>query len=63
MKMILDTVEYSSKPSGREIGAINNRIIQYPSVDLDAAEMAEEVTKGKTFIPATFKSIDGSIKR
>ncbi|MBT2697029.1 hypothetical protein J7E79_06340 [Bacillus sp. ISL-40] len=63
MKIILDTVEYSSKPSGREIGLINNRIIQCNPVEIEAAKLGEEVIKGKTFIPATFKSIDGSIKR
>jgi hypothetical protein len=63
MEIILDTVEYSSKPCGSEIGAINNRIIQSPPVDISVAEMAEEVAKGKTFIPATFKPINGSIKR
>ncbi|MDM5226079.1 hypothetical protein QUF73_07630 [Cytobacillus sp. NJ13] len=63
MKIILDTVEYSSKPCGREIGLINNRIIRCNPVEIDAAKLAEEVIKGKTFIPATFKSIGGSIKR
>jgi hypothetical protein len=63
MKMIFDTVEYLSKPYGSEIGAINNRIIQYLPVDVDVAEMAKEVTKGKTFTPAIFKLINGSIKR
>ncbi|MBU8689501.1 hypothetical protein KM918_19470 [Priestia megaterium] len=63
MKMIFDTVEYSSKPSGSEIGAINNRIIQYLPVDIDVAEMVQEVTKGKTFTPAIFKLVNGSIKR
>ncbi|MFJ7306709.1 hypothetical protein [Peribacillus frigoritolerans] len=63
MKMIFDTVEYSSKPYGSEIGAINNRVIQYLPVDVGVAEMAKEVTKGKTFTPAIFKLINGSIKR
>ncbi|MBG9908744.1 hypothetical protein [Bacillus paranthracis] len=63
MKIILDNVEYSSKPSGREIGLINNRIIRCNAIEVDAAKLAEEVTKGKTFIPATFKSIGDSIKR
>ncbi|RVT65298.1 hypothetical protein [Niallia taxi] len=63
MKIILDTVEYSFKPCGREIGLINNRIIQCTPVEIDALKLAEEVTKGKTFIPATFKSTGGSIKR
>ncbi|TDL30704.1 hypothetical protein E2R51_17110 [Jeotgalibacillus sp. S-D1] len=63
MKILLDTVDYLSKPSGREIGLINNRIIQCNPVEIDAAKLAEEVTKGKTFIPATFKSIGDSIKR
>lgn len=63
MKLLLDTVEYSSKPEGKEVGLINNRIIRCDPVDIDAANLAVEVTKGKTFIPATFKSLDGSIKR
>ncbi|PEA23868.1 hypothetical protein CN923_13625 [Bacillus cereus] len=63
MKIILDNVEYSSKPSGREIGLINNRIIRCNAIEIDAAKLAEEVTKGKTFIPATFKFIGDSIKR
>ncbi|WP_312471240.1 hypothetical protein [Neobacillus sp.] len=63
MKIILDTVEYTSKPYGNEIGLINNRIIRCSPGEIDAVKLAEEVTKGKTFIPATFKSIGDSIKR
>ncbi|WP_280157472.1 hypothetical protein P5616_010600 [Priestia aryabhattai] len=63
MRVILDKVEYSSKPSSGEIGSINNRIIKYSPTDISAEKLAEEVTKGKTFIPATFKSIGGNIKR
>ncbi|WJE64684.1 hypothetical protein QRE63_01515 [Bacillus mycoides] len=63
MKIILDAVEYSSKPCGSEIALINNRIIRCSPVEIDAVEMAAEVIMGKTFIPAIFKPVDGNIKR
>ncbi|MGN2271663.1 hypothetical protein [Priestia megaterium] len=63
MYMVFDTVEYSSKPQGYEIGALNNRIIQNSPIEVNVMKMADEIAKGKTFIPATFKHVNGYIKR
>ncbi|MGE6612527.1 hypothetical protein ACQKFG_18595 [Peribacillus sp. NPDC076916] len=62
MKLMLDTIEYQSKPVGRETGNISNRIINHP-VDISIEELAENLGKGKTFIPAVFKDKEGVIKR
>ncbi|MCZ0870912.1 hypothetical protein [Peribacillus sp. AS_2] len=63
MNIILDKVEYSSKPHGYEIGALNNRIIQNAPVEVNVKNMAAEIARGKTFIPATFKQVKGKVKR
>lgn len=62
MKLMLDTIEYNSKPQGREVGIISNRIITQP-VDISVEELAINLIKGKTFIPASFKEREGRIKR
>ncbi|MEH7524763.1 hypothetical protein V7149_16020 [Bacillus sp. JJ1503] len=62
MRIMLDTIEFSYKPQGFEIGAINNRIINFP-VEIDVGELADEVVKGKTFAPASFKTVDGLLRR
>lgn len=59
---MLDTIEYQSKPEGREAGSISNRIINH-SVDISIEELANNLVKGKTFIPAYFREKDGKIRR
>ncbi|PGW34943.1 hypothetical protein COE04_13935 [Bacillus cereus] len=63
MNIIFDTFEYFSKPQGYQIAAINNRIIQNEPVDVDVRQLAAEIAKGKSFTPATFKQVNGVIKR
>lgn len=62
MRLMLDDYEFTMKPKGGEVGKINNRIIKC-EVNIDIKDLANEITKGKTFVPATFKSIDSQIKR
>lgn len=59
---MLDTIEYQSKPEGREAGSISNRIINH-SVDISIEELANNLVKGNTFIPAYFREKDGKIRR
>ncbi|MGG2087916.1 hypothetical protein ABFY59_13080 [Priestia aryabhattai] len=54
MKLMLDKIEYKSKPQGVEVGMISKRIIRH-LVDISIEEVAEHISKGKTFIPAYFK--------
>ncbi|WP_152394754.1 hypothetical protein [Paenibacillus guangzhouensis] len=60
MKLLLDKQAYTDKP--QEAGKISNRITSY-EVDITLGELADEIVKGKTFVPATLKSIDGVKKR
>lgn len=55
-KLLLDTVEYSSKPDNNSIKSINNRIVNNP-VDINIVEFSKQVTTphGKTWIPAYIK--------
>jgi len=62
MKLMLDTTEYQRKPEGKQAGSISNRIIKKP-VDISIEELAKNLVKGKTFIPAYFKEKEGVIKR
>lgn len=62
VKVYLDTFEYSTKPKGKEIGVISKRIIKHPT-EISVENLANEIIKGKTFVPASFKVIDGSMKR
>ncbi|AZV41997.1 hypothetical protein BAOM_1387 [Peribacillus asahii] len=62
MKLMLDTIEYRSKPVGKRAGSISNRIIKNP-VDISIEELAKNLVKGKTFIPAYFREKEGIIKR
>jgi hypothetical protein len=64
MKLMLDPVEYSSKPSKDEVkNEINGRIIRH-QVDLTIQQLAKEIVKGKTFIPALIdKKVKGKVKR
>ncbi|RKP44481.1 hypothetical protein D7Z26_26585 [Cohnella endophytica] len=62
MKLLLDKQAYAYKPQGAEAGKISNRIARC-EVDITIDELASELVKGKTFVPATLKSIDGVQKR
>jgi len=62
MKLLLDTQEFRRKPEGAEIAKINNRIIKN-TVDITLADLAKEIIRGKTFLPATLREVDGVIKR
>lgn len=62
MKVCLDVVEYKNKPTKQDIIHINKRIIKN-QVDISIEQLANEISRGKTFIPASFKYINGEIKR
>ncbi|MBN8199179.1 hypothetical protein [Bacillus sp. NTK034] len=62
MKLLIDTTSYCEKPKGYEIGKISNRIIK-KSVEVNVEELAKEIGKGKTFVPATFREIQGQLRR
>ncbi|MBP1935029.1 hypothetical protein [Ammoniphilus resinae] len=52
MKFMLDQIEYKSKPT--DPWSINSRIHNH-AVDLTIEQLADEVMKGKTFVPALLK--------
>lgn len=62
MKICLDYVEYKNKPNHYEILKINKRIIKN-QINITIEELAKEISRGKSFIPASFKKINGMIKR
>ncbi len=62
MKIMLDPVEYKSKPTKNEIGIINNRIIKHP-VSIEPEQLANEIITGKSFVPAYLEKKNGIIKR
>lgn len=62
MKLMLDTKEYSSKPSGQDAGKLNNRLLK-TSVDISVEDLAKALGTGRTFIPAYLKEKGGDIKR
>jgi hypothetical protein len=62
MKIYLDHKEYKEKPNHKEIIYINKRILNN-QVDIGIEQLAKEIGRGKTFIPASFKNIDGTVKR
>ncbi len=51
---MLDTYAYNKKPSKKSAGNISNRIIKN-SVALTPQELAEEIIKGKSFMPCLLK--------
>lgn len=59
---MLDNVRYSTKPEDKEIPLLNNRIIRQP-VELRPEELAQELMRGKTFMPAYFVERSGRIFR
>lgn len=61
MKLMLDKTEYSSKPTNP--GVITNNIIKNP-VDITPEELAQEIIKGKSFVPGYINTyVDGKLKR
>jgi hypothetical protein len=58
IKVLLDTVKYTSKPEQKEIGLINNRLNKNECLtEISIEELAKEVTcpNGKSWCPALFK--------
>lgn len=60
MKLMLDQKRYATKP--KDVAALSNRILKSP-VDLGVQELAQELTNGRAFAPAFFKSEYGDIHR
>lgn len=62
VNVMLDSKGFKRKPVGNEIASISNRIVkQEASLPID--ELALAIKDGKTFAPATFKSMNGTVKR
>lgn len=59
---MLDKMQYESKPKMHE-GIITNRLMNSSPTSVSVKELSEALSKGQTFTPATFKRIDGVIKR
>ncbi|AFY73473.1 hypothetical protein Syn7502_01388 [Synechococcus sp. PCC 7502] len=53
-KLLLDKVEYSSKPKDNEIGIITNRIIKCP-VEITIQELAKAAASGQTWVSSLCK--------
>lgn len=62
VNVLLDNKEFMQKPKSVEVRELNNRIIRLEE-SLAVEELALEIVKGKSFVPATFKSINGVIRR
>jgi hypothetical protein len=62
MRLLLDKQTYTQKPQGAEPRKINNRILNC-EIDIMLEDLANELIKGKSFVPATLKQIDGLKKR
>ena len=48
----LDSVPYTAKPKGREIGALKTRLSEQPPTAFTLEDFAEKVTQGYSFTPA-----------
>ncbi|WP_064199001.1 CHC2 zinc finger domain-containing protein [Brevibacillus brevis] len=57
MKLNLDAVQYTIKPSNYETKIISNRIM-CKSVDISPQQLAGEILKGKSFTPAYFGALN-----
>ena len=55
IRVTLDPVGYSSKPSGKDMGAITRRMQAAGPTNITAAEFVEHVRAGKTWCAGTFK--------
>ncbi|MEN8699584.1 hypothetical protein [Bacillus infantis] len=62
MRLLVDPISYPKKPAGYEIGKISNRVIGH-EVDIDVEQLSKEILSGKTFVPATFREINGQSRR
>lgn len=62
VNFMMDTVHSNFKPSSSEFPKINKRVLGN-AVYISVKEFAENVSKGKNFIPAFLKVKAGSIKR
>lgn len=62
MKLLLDTIAYTEKPRGYEIGLISKRIINN-QIDIDVEQLAIQLGNGKTIVPASFSVRNGEIRR
>ncbi|PRT36258.1 hypothetical protein [Bacillus wiedmannii] len=62
MELLLDEISYSEKPMGYEIGSISKRIIN-SVIDINVEKLADELGKGKSFVPAKFKYVKGEKRR
>lgn len=62
--LMLDTQEFKTKPTVKDIKIISNRIINY-SVDLTPEQLAQEIIKGKSFVPGYLNTPlpNGQLKR
>ena len=55
IRVMLDTVGYSVKPDGAEIGRITNRLKRAQPSEVTPAELCEHVKQGKTFMCGAFE--------
>lgn len=62
MQIHLDGTEYSRKPMKYEIGLISTNIVNN-RVEINVEELAQEVSKGKSFTPAVFNDVDNKVRR
>lgn len=62
VKVLLDSKAFKQKPTSHDMGALNNRIIKHET-SLPMDELALAIIAGKTFVPAIFKAINGTVKR
>ena len=53
-KLHIDSQSFSAKPTGKDVAGITKRIAQQ-SQTITAEQLAAEITKGKTYIPAYLK--------
>lgn len=57
IKLNLDSVAYQQKPSGKETGAIQNRLVK--SQDIEIGDLFREICRGVTFRPAATNGKSG----
>ncbi|WP_407268912.1 hypothetical protein [Radiobacillus sp. PE A8.2] len=62
VRVMLDPKRFTSKPTGYEIGAINNRII-HKGTSLDVESLARELTNGRTMVCGNLNDKNGELKR
>ncbi len=62
VEVMLDSKNFSRKPDGKDVTGINNRIKNGLTV-LTIKQLGDEVTKGKTFMPAKLTEKYGVLRR